>query len=1100
MSQSKRSRKPASRKRFFAWSGLALATLLVGAAAFFVWQRKNANDQSATEVSSEQLLTEMQNYSAAEQHDKVVEVMRQNLSEHFRDNVEALRLFAHSRTMVSTPGNTHLTDAIQTFQRIVSIEPDDYASKKQLFYLYRLTGDNSKALKWGKEAAEKIADDVNFQTMLASSLLEDSQTDEAIQILDTVLQSEQGDPEIYRLRIRAMIETAEPRADILDFITQSASNPKGPDENQLLLVYAEETGNGDAMRALLPTLENLPASTPEQAVWTANYLDRSDRPSASAELLRQAAEQSNSPELALAIACRHLQSDKFDEIQTLFEDDFSDQQHWTEEIIILHGLSEWLREESPESSSEVLKKAAKRLSRMETMLSRTWLPVLESLSQVDVQPEQLLDATNAAIRLYPRSCYLHYLQATAFSRQSEKTLAVESYRRAIRLAPRWGRARVDLARVLIQQGDYRVAFMEASNALRSNPQSNRGFEAFLNSSLRLIEQGDRLPSDQMSHLIGTLKSLRTSQDDRKSQLTSAILSRLQGDEQKTQERIRAFLENQDEVSQSEASALRSLTRDNELHDAIDLACESTLGPSLEKIVALGSKETSDEAALKLIDSMEANGKPLDPIFKEVAKAESLTARNSKQAPAAWLALVERHDDIPIVHRAMARMPTNAFDARRTLIAKLRDRTSEEGLAWQLAEIKLLLDEDKSEKTTAKVILKANRLLKQAPSSIALYVLTAEAYSRLNQPRKVISTLEKAVERGVNHPVLRLQLAETHVADDQAHAGVPHALAAMDHPAADFSIRQRAIQVLLDAEEFEQAANCIRKDIPETLQDNDVDLMMFTAYVVACTQAQLECDASKLVGSLPTESDRWFERWIELANDRMLDVETSIHRLTTAKAWVGDSNERRRQLVYAIVRRANSSTNQNAIREALEIQSAISGELTPQDRLTRAMMLQAIGDEEKAYQAYVEISRADVSAKWQAIALNNLANLHLDRDEPQKAEPFARKALKTDKRPEVIDTLAAVLERSGRIDDAITLLKRHADDKIENLPLWMRLASYLQKIENLDAAAEALKKANEISLRMERIPDKYSTRMISVEKRQRELIDERTLSETEGASE
>lgn len=1057
-------KRPSSRRRL--WIILGLTFVLLGAgggAGFYFLSQKNSADQEVSPEELAQRVQEAKQLVEREEYSAAIDRLGPELTKGYRDNPEALRLFAKSRTMTPSEDNKHLLDAIRVYRRASVLDPNDRETAKELFYLYQVIGEGDKAVEMAQVAIANGETDFGFRMSLGQQQRQIRKYSEASTLANELIAEDPSNLDAYQLQLAVMSDQKLSEDEIYEFVTNvtSGSNPNVPTRDQLMLTLAQIQGDAELTRLLTRKVSLEPVKSTKQAIQLARRLSRANDTDGSLKILEEASRKApkNASEIDLPLIYRYLQDNRFDDVRELVARKFPNKSERPEEVTIVEGLVSWLDDPTTDLTPIV-----ERLRTSETLLSRTWSNLFKQITLNDGNSLELVRITKQTAETYPRSAYLQFFHALALESLGETDMAIQTFRKSIRLAPRWGASRVQLAEVLNQLGDYRTAFVEASVALRSNPKFGRAFESILASSTGLIAQGEQLPQQQRSTIVDALRSISDkATEPQKQNLLQAIIARFEGKTKEADAQIRQFIASPDSVDQRMAKVLRQLATDSELTTKIGAIAEDTLGLTLiqliDKAVELGSD--NEAAGLAFIDDYRVNGEAAPAATIQRARAEYLTRIESEQAAGEWKKLVEANStDLRLLKAAFYSITLKEeIETRRSILENLKQATDPDGLTYRLAEVRLMMDEDPSERMAAAAALKLNEILKENPRAILAYSMMVESYQRLKQPMQIAQLLEKAVEQGLNSPGIRLALAETLIELNDPGKAIPHAVAVQEDVRSSFLARQRAVQVMLNAKSYRVAAESIGKDLPAICEDTDQHFTMFGAYALASLRSSEEFDAVKLVGELPKKHERWFDLWLQLASDDDSLPNQAKQWLEVAKSWT-DTNkfERHRKLSRAYRKLAARVDKEESLGFALELlEPVLDGvDATAADSMSQAGIFDALGKKKEAMAIYDEVAETtDGDETIRSIAFNNSASLNLQSGDTQTAKERIERAISIQQRPEFTDTLALILAAEGKWDEVTSLLANEVEKQPEDILLRVRYTDTLQQTGKLAQAEEQI---------------------------------------------
>jgi len=217
---------------------------------------------------------------------------------------------------------------------------------------------------------------------------------------------------------------------------------------------------------------------------------------------------------------------------------------------------------------------------------------------------------------------------------------------------------------------------------------------------------------------------------------------------------------------------------------------------------------------------------------------------------------------------------------------------EDGLAWQLAEVQLELDQDESRKTAARNVLRLSDLLAVAPTSVRAWRLLARSYAQRGQPDKSAEALTDAISRGLDVADFRIAITEFY-ADSQPAQAKTHAAAAFRASDSTPEIRRQAVDVLLRAKSFRTAHQLLASELPDPIRDTDQHFAIISTLAIT---SQTASERAPLRGIIAQhgQSDRWFDLCIDVARRDDLKLAEAREWLTTAETLIEASPKKRRR--------------------------------------------------------------------------------------------------------------------------------------------------------------------------------------------------------------
>lgn len=744
-------------------------------------------------------VTDARHEAKNEHHEAVVRLLAPHIGVISADrDVDTLRLYAESSIKVPQDANRHLGVAAAVYRRIAELDVTDVVVVRRLVRLLHDSGEVKDAIRFAKRSIEMSPHRSDWKLELGWLLLADGQAKTAIDIADGVLQNMPTDHDALNLRIDAMVAIGATDVEAFLFIDKVCDRQNDPTlQNETRLMYAQASGNEEVVSILQEFLEGTEAKDATHARWlVSNLQSRQTTSNAIASLRRMGSPN----ETLLPVLHRYLQDCRFDKIDAELEG-HQERTQGDAKLLVIKFLARWM------STKTALPEIALQLNNLDSHYARTWLPVLKSLADSQVSGRLMIERADSALAVFPGSPWLHFIKARALNAIGESDLAISSYRIAIRANPQWSPPRIELAELLKSNGDFRRAFGEVSIAIRANPEFARAFEVAMISAVQLINQSQTLSADAQTAILNTIEQLRVSAEDQSTlTLLNAVSAKLKGDRDGVDSLVSDQLASA--VNSAETLELLSLLAEStELRELVLQKREQQLGWSNERLLkaALAIANTNGEsAALEWVSDQTLGGDPISRIKATCVSAEILSRTSPEAAVSEWMKLsMENRKNADLLvsvlrHPAMAR----AIESRRQLIELLKQATGDQSVRWQLEDIRLKLDEDKSDKQSAAAVLRLNNLLKQAPSSRQGYALMFVAFERLNRPDKQILVIRAAFDSGVRSSGFHLKLAELLVNAGQTEEAVEHATvaAAVKNPLTQL----RVANIFLAAEQLAKA--------------------------------------------------------------------------------------------------------------------------------------------------------------------------------------------------------------------------------------------------------------------------------------------------------
>ena len=1011
------------------WLSIVVAVVTFGGAGIYALARMLATPEP--ELLAGKAVEEAQLSLSAERHRDVVESLKDHLATLAElEDVSALRMFADSCLKVPLSNNRHLGMASEVYRRICLIDSNDIASTRRLTEIYSSTSRTADAVKFARRSIELQPDKTDWQLELAQLLVQDGDYDAALDNIDCVLKQTPRNLTALEQRISTMLAMSVGDEAVVAFADSYSTEQNDTDlRNELRLMHARAVGNQEVLNLLQGQLSSAVPTDADHAEWLAqSAIAQGDVLTGTRLLERFSTEVDTKP-----IMFRYLNQNKFDQVRKILS---AEATRADAELLAVQFFCDWL------SGTGELQSTVTQLQTIDTQFARTWHPILQQLQQDDA-PGKLLKVTQAGLEIYPGSPWLYLIRGRALAGIQEFDLAVQSLRIAIKANPQWGQARIELASLLLKQGDPATAFGEAAVAIRACPESPVGYEIAMLSALELLNTNKSLSPPAKRALLKTIETIQESASDEICRtLFRATAARVTGNQATANRIVKAALADKSSPM-TQLNLLALLTTDEQDQRTIEDRMTELQGASFSQLVARANNVASSAGvaqALKHLREYENHGSPLSELTVRLAFAEVVSRTDLSQANTELASVASRYRNNVRLLGGILRNPIvrKNYELRGQLVDWLKEATSEDALTWQWEEIRLQLDEDESEKLAASVVLRLNSLLKRSPASGDGYELMAIAMERLDRPDKVVKVLQAAIAAGIERSSFRLRLAELLLANGDKKEATEHALIA---GRADIdSIRRRAASVLLSVSEFKSAVQILQSDVPQQLNDSDDEFLIASVYAIASANLADASTVMTQIAPLAESTDRWFCLWLDVCCVKATPKQQALEWLTKADDWETTTAFRIRRLAGAwkkIANRTQQTEHWLAARAILETLPA--SEARPEDQIILGGLCEKSNDVEGAQSIYRSILDSQTPKAIRAIALNNLSLLESREGKFRMAEQRIEEAIRLSPRPEFVDSLATIYVDQKQSDKAISLLEQSQEDWPESTKLKERLA-------------------------------------------------------------
>lgn len=991
-------------------------------------------------------------------HKRVVELLAPHAGE-FDDDIEILRMFARSRIQVPEPDNQHVAQTIRLYQRIIDLSPDDIEACKELFHLNARIGKRSQALRFGKRAAGLEPENIELVRDLVQVMILDGDHAGAIEFADRILQQNPGDRPACQMRLQAMVRSNVAEDKLLKFIeSASRENPGAISRTELLLMLAIAQEDNDTIQLILdgspPSFENA-----DQAAWFVRILERYGKTETALEVLRNAQREFDSSGiLGRGLAYRIWHQGRY---QSFFElvQSMPKAAASTDEMLILRTLAH-VYDGDPATARKVLA----LLDSRSTGLARTWRPVLKELTAESASATNLLTASRTALNYYPQSAFLEHCVGLALESATETDLAFSAYRNSIKQDPRWIVPRISLSRLMLRRNRPAAAFHESAAALEINPESPAAFEVVLLSAIELIKQGTHLNSARRLPILGTLEIVKKSVTNARQKLVlQAIAFRLSDENKKAERAVANILNDQNPKDAFTLDILQALTTNPSVLGSIQQRkpprSSESISQAMKTAVDLANRKGIPEG-VRYIKGFDFSGFPNPDVARRVSIARLHSDTGHPDSAKVWIELSRDFPNDRGIQLMLVLGPMLDHDRnlKKEALDRLKKCTDENGITWQLSEIKFLMDGDRSQKAAAQAVLRLTAIKEQAPTSAMARSLLVEAYDRLGQTDKANAVLKEAVADGLSSTTFALKLAERLTKAGRLAEAAEYAYLAGVSPNSSPETRLKSSVVLLQAKTYAKAVDVMRPDVPNQLQDTEPHFTFMAAYSLACANIGQADQVRNRLSKMARISDRWFDLWLSVATNPKTPVRDAADWLSQAGKWLDfHETKRRRDLSRAWAELARREKRSGYYSRAIDVlRPAIPDDDDYRVRFQLATLQLRAGNQPEATELFAAITDSNAKGPVKAAACNNLAMiLAKDDADLKRCERLARIAVSIDQRPEYVDTLAFVLTRQNRAKEAVDVLQAAIPQSPKSAILQTALAESLVNAGELQPAKQVL---------------------------------------------
>ncbi|MEM7317028.1 MAG: hypothetical protein AAF497_28175, partial [Planctomycetota bacterium] len=490
-----------------------------------------------------------------------------------------------------------------------------------------------------------------------------------------------------------------------------------------------------------------------------------------------------------------------------------------------------------------------------------------------------------------------------------------------------------------------------------------------------------------------LAKLHRFADDERSKLQLKAIGHFMNGRQAEVDNCLLRLVKDPQTTPGDLKLYRSLTTSEATLQSIAEVSEAQVGISIPTLAAKAaeiSKDKGESAGIQFIMDYQIQNQPLPDLSARLAVAGMYAINGNPNADDYWEKFANDYKGNAKIVQLVLDQPTlrENFKLREQLIEMLKTATGESAIPWQIADIRLQLDKDDSQRIAAKSVLRLTSLLQECPNAIDLYLLMDESYTRLEQPAQAMATMAEAMERNLQYAIVPLRAAECAWKLGDKQQAIRFAEKAAKFKDLTPTQRQRIADVFIKTECFENASDVIATMLPSTLTDNDDLFLTFASYATAAVQAGKVADVQSRLAPHIDLGDRWFELWLNLPRLKEFPIGMADSWMTTAETYLTtktDSTAFRRKITGTWVALADNHNSDVAMQAAARtLEPLISDNAKTSDAMMMARIYYRIGKHREASSMYAKVIRTADDSRTKVAALNNLANLMLGHA-PAKAE-------------------------------------------------------------------------------------------------------------------
>ncbi|MFP4106082.1 MAG: tetratricopeptide repeat protein [Phycisphaerae bacterium] len=796
------------------------------------------------------------------------------LSRHKRDTA-ALYMYAVCRREVEQPGRKHLVQAAQLLQRVLAQDPAHNQAARDLLELYDEIAYATESLELADRLLVKSPEDPAVLRLKARALVRLQHPAKALPVSQKVNELNPGDLDSQILTLSLMRNQRYTRSQMIEHGRNLRS--KHPGDPRFLLLEGVThmlAGKGTEARDLLLEAAEADAPDAQYVVILVQQLNRLGLFHPATAVL-EARHDFESPELRMLRLRRLFELGRYADLVKRSED-----LSWTPNLYTrsraqtLRAMSLLAQDKRAQAVT-----AVKNLRATGGVVSQAWAPILHMQTKRQATGIEFLKSVQASVTKLPQDPFLRVLLAETLLTVGEPELALTEMLEATKHAAGWARPFVRASQLQLMSGQYETAAKLAQQGLQRNPQNPLAALAFAQAQANRLSE---MTPEQMRQFDRFVTALADGMKDNATVdlLRVDLAARLRGrDEAAT---VANELLARPEMSDMLIGGLRGLNSRHEL-GLEDKLPETSLDPagvrpSQAFAQVLKDADPDDPAAtLRAFKRKRKASKSPDSLAWDVASARLAGQLDPDKALDHWRKLLEENPESIAACKA-------ALDAQavwghpqfvQKVIDRLRSLTPEEGLAWKIAQARLLMQSN-----DAADLKQAGQLLTQAafaaPYRIEPRMMLVECLNRQGNYAGAVQQIGKAIELSDRPDEIRLlqaRLVTRHGDREQAR----HILVALaDSDSTRPAVRRRVAATLAAHGDLRAALAALEPLHPG--EDTPADLQV-ARYLLAAGEAdRAEAIARKLTTDQPTPQATLFFAELLAVTDRLEQANRQLEGL------------------------------------------------------------------------------------------------------------------------------------------------------------------------------------------------------------------------------
>lgn len=735
---------------------------------------------------------------------------------------DALLAYATSRSKVELPNGRHLPEAIQWFEALRSLRPDDATVRRSLLDLYTQAGYGTEAITLADAVLAADPNDIDALRAKSIALSRAARFDEALSVSLRLNEAAPLDLDGHTQTYWLLRKTQAPPDRILArYRDLLAQHPDDPRFEMLLGIATGDNGDRDGALALL---RSAAARTPPDAAFVAQLariFDQQRLFDESQQILRRAAERADDPSVVLVLVQRLWQDGQYaqaaDRLAALDPaSPASDTQllAWRALALLSLGRADEARAVIDALANRPNDNAAKGwVSALRTRIESTALP-----------PATLIARYQAALSRGGDNGVVRFWLGEAYQQLGELDAAVRQWQQSAELMPSWAAPHVQVARVMLSRNRAADALDAAAAAVRCAPDQVAPLTTLALARYAMLQQS-AAPSAQdqqrLAQVVAEIQRLKPGEPDTLP-LHAALLCRAVRRDDAIAA-IRAALPSAGDTWEPDTLAnLLAVSREfdlklePELLQATRLSAQRSPRMALRHALeAIRAGEDPGAARATLETAARAAPAGIDALRWQMALAQLREATGDPAAAGTWIALGDAHpEDFAVqslILRSAASARADRAFASRT-IDRVRKLTGEDGTLWRLARARLLLsageddpaNQSASAANNAEAVGLLTELVRAAPNVPEYRVLLAQAMENLGNAREAAQQLQAAANIDPRSVSVQIELARLLGELGRAADARKHLELAASNPMIERSQRLPLAQLLADAGETARA--------------------------------------------------------------------------------------------------------------------------------------------------------------------------------------------------------------------------------------------------------------------------------------------------------